>query len=434
MSEVAIGIIALFAVLVIFLTGIELAVAMLGVGFVGFGFVMGWEAALNLLAKDFFNVFSTYGYTTIPLFMLMGQIAFNSGIAKRLFDTSYKFVGHIPGGVALATVAGATAFKSICGSTPATSATFAIVAVPEMDRYGYDKRLSTGIVASVGTLGTLIPPSVTLIVLGIITDQSIGKLFMAGLIPGLIVAALFACVILSWCKINPKVGPKGEKSIWSERWRSVPEVGWVLLIFVLSIGGILFGFFTPTEAGSVGTFLVLILAFARTKFNLKAYFVSVAESVRGACMVLLLLYGSTVLGHLVAVTTIPMVAADWIVSLPFPPAIIILLISIIYLVGGSFIDDVAFMILATPIFFPAVLKLGYDPIWFVILVCITVMMGVILPPVAMCVFIVKQITKIPLGTIYAGCYPFLASLIIAGILVFIFPELATWLPSITMGK
>ena len=252
MNEVTIGIIGLAVILLMFLTGIELGFAMAIVGFVGFGIIVSTKAALNLLAKDIFDVFASYGFTVIPLFVLMGQIAFNAGIAKRLYNTSYKFIGHIPGGLAMATVAAATAFKALCGSSPATAATFASVAVPEMDRYDYAKKLSTGIVATVGTLGILIPPSVTLIVFGIITEQSIGKLFLAGLIPGLIIAFFFIVIIYGWCKINPALGPRAEKSTWKERIASLPEVFWVALIFVLVVGGLMQGFFTPTEAGSVG--------------------------------------------------------------------------------------------------------------------------------------------------------------------------------------
>ena len=428
MNEVTIGIIGLLIVLALFLTGIELAFAMILIGFLGFGYLISWNAALNLLAKDFYDVLNSYGFTVIPLFVLMGQVAFNSGIAKRLFDTSYKFIGHIPGGLAMATVAGATAFKSICGSSPATAATFASVAVPEMDRYGYDKRLSTGIVATVGTLGILLPPSVTLIIYGIITDQSIGRLFLAGIFPGLLIALFFIGVIYGWCKMNPAVGPKGERSTWGQRIRSVPEVMWVVLIFFLVIGGILQGIFTPTEAGSVGTFLVLLLSFIRRDLNLKGYVKSVVESIRTACMVLLLIAGSTVLGHFIAVTKIPMITADWIVTLQVPSWIILLMIAVIYLIGGSFIDDLAFMILATPIFYPAIIKLGYNPLWFGILIGITVMIGVVIPPMAICVFVVKQITKTPFSVVYAGVYPFLISLAVGGIIVFLFPPIATWLP------
>ncbi len=432
MNEVAIGILGLAVVLLLFLTGIELGFAMALIGFLGFSYIVSFKAGLNLLAKDIFDVFASYGFTVIPLFVLMGQIAFNAGIAKRLYNTAYRFIGHVPGGMAMATVAGATAFKAICGSSPATAATFASVAVPEMDRYNYDKKLSTGIVATVGTLGILIPPSVTLIVFGIITEQSIGKLFLAGLIPGLMIAFFFICVIYVWCKINPKLGPKGEKSTWKERIASLPEFLLVVFIFLLMIWGLMKGMFTPTEAGSVGTAAVLLMSIIRSDINFKGFLKSVSESLRTACMVLMLIAGSTILGHFLAVTKIPMIAADWITQLPFHRDIVMIFIGIIYLIGGSFIDDLAFMVLATPIFYPVIIKLGYDPIWFGMIIAITVMVGVVIPPVAINVFVVKNITKVPFGVIYKGVYPFLISLVVCAALLFLFPQLATWLPSVLM--
>jgi tripartite ATP-independent transporter DctM subunit len=432
MNEVAIGIIGLAVVLLLFLTGIELGFAMALVGFVGFSTIVSWKAGLNLLAKDFFDVLSSYGFTVIPLFILMGQIAFNAGIARRLYASAYKFIGHIPGGLAMATVAGATAFKAICGSSPATAATFASVAVPEMDAYNYDKKLSTGIVATVGTLGVLIPPSVTLIVFGIITEQSIGKLFLAGIVPGLLVAVFFIVIIYGWCKINPALGPKGERSSWSQRLRSLPEVLWIMLIFLMVIGGLMQGFFTPTEAGSVGTFAVLVLSIIKRDINFRGYVKSVTESLRTACMVLILIAGSVILGHFLAVTKIPMITADWVVSLPFNRHIIMVVISMIYLLGGSFIDDLAFMVLATPIFYPVIIKLGFDPIWFGMIISLTVMVGVVIPPVAINVFVVKNITKVPFNVIYSGVYPFLLSLLFCAVLLFLFPQICTFLPNALM--
>ena len=432
MSEVTIGIMGLSIVLVLFLTGIELAFAMALVGFIGFSYLVSFSAGMNLLAKDFFDAFTSYGFTVIPLFVLMGQIAFNAGIAKRLFDAAYKFIGHIPGGLAMATVAGATVFKAICGSSPATAATFASVAVPEMDRYNYDKSLSTGTVATVGTLGILLPPSVTLIVFGIITEQSIGKLFLAGLVPGLMIAFFFILTIYFWCRMNPKLGPKGERSTWKVRLASLPEVLWVVGVFILIIGGLMYGFFTPTEAGSIGTFAVLLLSVIKRDINFKGYIKSVVESLRTASMVLMLIAGSAVLGHFLTRTKIPMLAADWIISLPLTPDVIMVIIAIVYLIGGSFIDDLAFMILATPIFYPAIIKLGYDPLWFGMIIAITVMIGVVIPPVAINVFVVRAVTKQPFSVIYRGVYPFLISLVGAAILLFIFPQIATYLPSVMM--
>jgi tripartite ATP-independent transporter DctM subunit len=425
-----VGIAGLVALLLLFATGIELGFAMALIGFVGFGYLNGFESALSLLSRDVYDVITSYGFTVFPLFILMGQIGFNAGIAVRLYGAAHKFIGHIPGGLAMATVIGATGFKAICGSSAATSATFAGVAIPEMDRYGYDRRLSTGIVATVGTLGVIIPPSVTLIIFGIITEQSIGRLFVAGIIPGLVIALFFLGIIYGWAKINPAVAPKSERSTWGERIRSLPEVVWVLLVFLLVVGGIMQGFFTPTEAGGVGTFAVLLLALVKKDMTWKRYMTSVKEALRTAIMVLMLVAGSAILGHFIAITNIPQNIADWVVALPLNRHLILFLICIIYLVGGSFIDDLTFMILATPIFYPAVLKLSFDPIWFGILLGVVLMIGVVIPPVAICVFVVKNITKVPMGTIYKGVTPFLISLGLMWGLLLVFPQLALWLPSL----
>jgi len=430
MSEITIGIVGLIVLLLLFSTGIELGFAMALVGFAGFAYLNGFHAAINLLSRDVFEVITNYGYTVFPIFILMGQIGFNAGIAVRLYNSAHKFIGHIPGGLAMATVMGATAFKAICGSSAATSATFASVAIPEMDRYGYDKKLSTGIVATVGTLGVIIPPSVTLIILGILTEQSIGQLFLAGIIPGLIIALFFIGVVYGWARINPAIAPRSERSTWKARMRSLPDVFWVVLIFCLVVGGIMQGFFTPTEAGAVGTFAVLLLAVAKRDMTFKTYVKSVKESLRTAIMLLMLIAGSTILGHFIAVTTIPQAAADWIVALPLNRYVIMIFICLVFELGGSFIDDLAFLILATPIFYPAVLKLGFHPLWFGIVIGVVAMIGVVIPPVAICVFVVKNISKVPMGIIYKGVAPFLISLILVWVLLFLFPQMALWLPSV----
>ena len=430
MSEITVGIVALIVLLFLFGTGIELGFAMALIGFAGFAYLNGFHAAINLLSRDMFDVMTNYGFTVFPLFILMGQIGFNAGIATRLYDAAHKFVGHVPGGLATATVIGATAFKAICGSSAATSATFAGVAIPEMDRYGYDRKLSSGIVATVGTLGVIIPPSVTLIILGILTEQSIGQLFIAGIIPGLIIAFLFIAVIYGWARINPAIAPKSERSTWKARIRTLPEVFWVLVVFILVVGGIMRGYFTPTEAGGVGTFAVLLLAIFKRDMTFKNYFKAVKEALRTAIMVLMLIAGSTVLGHFITVTNIPQVTADWIGTLPLNRYLVMILICLVFELGGSIIDDLTFLILATPIFYPAVLKLGFHPLWFGIVIGVVAMIGVVIPPVAICVFVVKNITKIPMGTIYAGVAPFLIALIFVWALLFFFPDLALWLPSV----
>jgi C4-dicarboxylate transporter, DctM subunit len=432
MSEVAIGCMGLIGVLVLFLTGIELAFSMILIGFLGFAYLNSVQAAMHLVAKDLYEAFASYGYTVFPVFILMGQIAFNSGIAKRLYDTAYKFIGHIPGGLAMATVGGATAFKALCGSAAATAATFATVAIPEMDRYGYSKKLSTGIVATVGTLGCMLPPTVFLIIFGIITEQSIGRLFLAGIIPGLFIAVTFLLTIYVWARMNPQLAPEGERSTWKQRILAVPEVLIVLAIFVLMIAGLMKGFFTPTEAGSVGTAAVALLVILRRQLKFKGYVKAVGDSMRTACMMLFLIGGSAVMGHFIAITTIPQLIAEWVTALPLSKNLIMVIICLIYILGGSFIDDLAFMILATPIFYPAVLKMGFDPIWFGIMIGVTQMIGVVIPPVAINVFIVTNLTKTPMSVVYSGVYPFLAGIVLFGALLFVFPQLATFLPGYLM--
>jgi C4-dicarboxylate transporter DctM subunit len=428
MNEVLIGSIGLLLLLALFLTGIELAFAMTFVGFVGFAILRSLPAAVDLLAKDFFDAFASYAFVVIPLFVLMGQIAYNSGIAEKMYGTSRKFVGHVPGGLALATVVGATIFKAISGSTLATAATFSSVAVPEMDKYGYNRKLSTGVVASVGTLGILIPPSGTMIILAMITNQSIGKLFLAGIAPGLLIAMLFLATIVIWCRLNPSLAPRGEAAGWKERIRAIPQVFGPLLIFAVTIGGLLAGLFTPTEAGSVGSIAVLLFTLLKRDLDFASFVRSVRESLRMGCMVLMLIGGSAVLGHFVVVSKIPGVVAGWTLGLPLPSCLIIVVILLIYLIGGSFVDDMAFMILATPIFFPVAMKLGYDPIWFAVVIGVTLMIGVITPPVAVAAFIVRNITQESIGRIYKGVLPFLITLVLCLFLLFIFPELATYLP------
>lgn len=260
MDEITIAVISLFFLVAMFLTGIELAFAMAIVGVAGYAYITSPTTAMNLLANDVYDSLESYGLTVIPLFVLMGQVAFHAGIARRLYESAYKFFGHIPGGLAITTIAGATLFKAICGSSAATVATFASVAVPEMERFKYSKTLAAGLVATVGTLGILIPPSVILIVLGLITQQSIGRLFLAGAIPGLVLAVLFGVIVFGWCKVNPSMGPAGERSTWNERFRTIPEFIWPIVVFIIIIGGLMNGFFTPTEAGSIGAFAVLVLS------------------------------------------------------------------------------------------------------------------------------------------------------------------------------
>jgi C4-dicarboxylate transporter DctM subunit len=431
--EVIAGCVGLLGILFLFFTGLELPFSMILVGFIGFGYLRNFDAATHMMAKDLYDTFVNYSFTVFPIFILMGQVAFASGMAKRLYDGAYRFIGHIPGGLAMATVGGATAFKALCGSAIATVATFTKVAIPEMDRYHYSKTLSTGLVATVGTLGCLIPPSVVLIIYGILTEQSIGRLFLAGIIPGLAIAFLFVCTIFAWAKISPDLAPAGEKSSWKQRIATIPEMSIILIIFLLMIVGLLQGFFTPTEAGSVGTVVVLLMVVVRRQLPFREYAQATVDSMLTAVMILLLVGGSGVLGRFIAISTSPQLMSDWVAVLPLNRNIIMVIICLIYIIGGSFIDDLAFMILATPIFFPTVQKLGFDPVWFGIMMGVTQMVGLVIPPVASAVFIVHKLSGTPMSTVYKGALPFLIGIIIVAVLLFAFPQIALFLPQLLMN-
>lgn len=434
MSDVAVGIYSIILLLALFLTGLEMAYCMILVGFLGFTFLMSFSAASNLVIKDFFDNFTSYSYTVIPLFIIMGEFASNSNIAKRLYEGAHKWFGHIPGGLAMTTVAGATAFKAMCGSTLATVGTFSHLAMPEMDRYGYKKELSAGTIASVSTIGMILPPSTVLIIYGLEVEQSIGRLFIAGIAPALMIALFFMAVIAGWVIIKPDIAPKGEKATWKERFAAIPEALVILIVFAIVIGGMITGFFSPTEAGTIGTVAIFLLALIRREVNPEMLIVSFKGALKTSIMVLMLIAGSAIFGHFLAITEIPMIAAKWAANLPIPGVLIMLLICAIYLIGGSIMDDLAFMVLATPIFFPTAMELGYDPIWFGIFICVTLMIGGIIPPVAIYVFILSNITGIPFNTIYKGVIPFLSALILALIILFVFPEVALWLPNLLMGQ
>jgi C4-dicarboxylate transporter, DctM subunit len=434
MSDVSVGIYGIIVLLALFLTGLEMAYCMILVGFFGFTFLMTFPAASSLVIKDFFDNFTTYSYTVIPLFIIMGEFASNSNVAKRLYLGAHKWFGHIPGGLAMTTVAGATAFKAMCGSTLATVGTFSNLAMPEMDRYGYKKELSAGTIASVSTIGMILPPSTVLIIYGLEVEQSIGRLFLAGIVPALMISVLFMAVIAGWVTLRPAIAPRTEKAPWSERLAVIPEALVVFVIFGIVIGGMITGFFSPTEAGTIGTVAIFLMALVRKEVNTHMLISSFKGALRTSIMVLMLIAGSAIFGHFLAITEIPMIAAKWASSLPIPGSMVMLLIIAIYLIGGSIMDDLAFMVLATPIFFPTAIQLGYDPIWFGILICVTLMIGGIIPPVAIYVFILGNITGLPFKTIYKGVVPFLSALIVALLILFLFPQVALWLPNLFMGK
>ena len=434
MSDVHIGIYGIIVLLALFLTGLEMAYCMALVGFFGFTLLMSFGPACNLVVKDFFDTFTTYSYTVIPLFIMMGELAQNSNIAKRLYQGAHKWFGHIPGGLAMTTVVGATAFKAMCGSTLATVGTFSGLAIPEMDRYGYKKELSAGTIASVSTIGMILPPSTVLIIYGLQVEQSIGRLFLAGILPALMIALFFMVVIAGWVMLQPEIAPKAEKGSWTERIAAIPDALVILVIFGVVIGGMITGFFSPTESGTIGTVAVFVLALTRREVSSRMLVNSFRGALRTSIMTLMLIAGSSIFGHFLAITEIPMITANWTSALPIPKSFVIMIIIAVYLIGGSIMDDLAFMVLATPIFFPTVVNLGYDPIWFGIIVCMTLMIGGIIPPIAIYVFILGNITGLPFKLIYKGVVPFLSALVVALAIMFVFPNFATWLPNLLMGK
>ncbi len=431
MSPTWIGILGIIFLLFLFFTRMPVAYCMCLVGFLGFWIVRSPDAALALLARDVYDVFSSYGLTVIPLFILMGQFAFNAGISRKLYDTAYKFVGHTPGGLAMATVSACTAFGAVCGSSPATAATMATVGLPEMKRYGYGDELASGSVASGGSLGMLMPPSVVLIVYGILTEQSIGELFIAGILPAIFITLCFIGAIVLYTWKNPEQGPRGEVFSWKERIISLKDMGETLVVFALVMGGLFLGWFTPTEAGGVGAFGVLVVAVARRQMTTAGFVKSLYETLRTSCMVLLLIAGAVIFGHFLAVTRIPFQVATWVSEVAMPPYAIIALIVLVYLIGGCFIDALALIMLTIPIFYPIVTDLGYDPIWFGIIIVLVTQMGVITPPVGINVYVVSGVAKdIRLESIFKGSLPFLLALILGTAVLVAFPGTVVWLPNL----
>ena len=435
MNPTIAGIIGISVMVLMFFSRMRVAYVMTMVGFLGFSAMISFKGGLNLLSRNIYEVFSSYGLTTIPLFILMGQLAFNSGISGRLYDTAYKFLGSTRGGLAMATVSACTAFGAVCGSSPATAATMATVGLPEMRRYNYADELSTGSVASGGGLGMIMPPSVVLIVYGVLTEESIGKLFAAGIMPAILVTILFIISIFIRCRFAPAQGPPGETFTWKEKLKSLNGLVDTLAVFGLVMGGLFFGFFTPTEAAAVGAFGVLVVSLIRRQLTWQGFVKSLYETLRTSCMVMLLIAGAVVFGKFLAITRIPFNIASWIGGFDLPPFVILSMIIGVYFLGGCFMDALAFVMLTIPIFFPIVTSLGYDPIWFGIIIVMVTEMGVITPPVGINVYVVYGVAQgaiggVPLESIFKGVMPFLLAVIVGIIILIIFPQIILYLPNL----
>ena len=435
MSPTLIGIIGIIIMVIVFMSRMPVAYVMAMIGYIGFSIMISGTGGLNLLSRNIYDVFASYGLTTIPLFIFMGQLAFNSGISRRLYDTGYKFLGSTRGGLAMATVSACTAFGAVCGSSPATAATMATVGLPEMKRYKYADELATGAVASGGGLGMIMPPSVVLIVYGILTEQSVGALFVAGVFPAILVTILFIISIYIRCTFAPEQGPAGEEFTLKEKLKSLAGMGETLAVFVLVIGGLFMGMFTPTEAAAVGSFGVLLVSLVRRQLTWEGFVEALYETLGTSCMVMLLIAGAVVFGKFLAVTRIPFDIASWVGGFDLPPYLIMAIVIFIYFIGGCFMDALAFVTLTVPIFFPVVTALGYDPIWFGIIIVMVTEMGVITPPVGINVYVVFGVAKrvigeVPLESIFKGIVPFLLAVIVGVIILMVFPQIILYLPNL----
>lgn len=431
MTPIAAGLLGFLLLIVLMFARIPVGFVMTIVGFLGFGLLTSWGASLNLLARDFFSVFGSYNLTVIPLFVLMGQIAYHTGISGRLFNTAHKFLGHLPGGLAIATIGACAGFSAICGSTSATAATMASVALPEMKKYRYDPALATGVVAAGGSLGILIPPSTIFIIYGIMTEQSIGKLFMAGVLPGILLTVLFILTIVIWTRLRPDLCVPAPKASLRERIASLTGVIETFILFVLVMGGLFVGFFTPTEAAGIGAFGTIVIALIGGHLTWRGFTRSLNETTRISCMILVIVAGATVFGHFLAVTTMPAQIGQWVSGLPLPSFVIIGLIILVYLLLGCLMDSLAMIMLTIPVFYPVVTTLGYDPIWFGVVIVLVAEMGVITPPVGINVYVVAGVARdVPLQVIFRGAMNMMIALLLTALLLIIFPQIALFLPGL----
>lgn len=424
--------IGLTAFLMLAFLGTPVAVAFGIVGSAGVVFIKGLQPGLALIGQAPWQYGSLASLVVVPLFILMGEFAFYSGISRDLYSAAYKWLGRLPGGLALATNLASTGFAACSGSSLASAATMGTIAYPEMVRFNYDHRLATGSICAGGTLGILIPPSVTFIVYGFITQQPIGALFIAGIFPGLLLSLLFLGLIFIMVLRNPKLGPRGESFTWRERFGSLTGVSGMLVLFLLVIGGLYFGVFAPSEAGAVGAFGAFIIALTR-RTKLSGLMNALTDSLKISCMIMTILIGSMIFNVFIAVSGAPSVLVSWIGGLPVPPYVILILILVMYIPLGMVMDVMAMILLTIPIVFPIVTGLGFDPIWFGVLIVLVCEIALITPPVGMIAYIVSGVTKVPMEEVFRGVMPFLIAMFVALALLIAFPEISLFLPRTMSG-
>jgi tripartite ATP-independent transporter DctM subunit len=421
-----VGFLALFALM---LLRVPVGMAMGLVGITGYSWIAGAGPALKLVGQTSMRTVTDYTFGVIPMFMLMGAFVSVSGVSRELFKAANAMIGHLRGGLGVATVLACGGFAAISGSSVATAATFSGVAYPEMRRFGYPQSFSTGVIAAGGTLGAMLPPSTVLAVYAILTQQDIGKLFMAGVIPGLIAILLYVTTVMIIVRVRPEWLPRGEARSWGERLAELKNVWSALVLFIFVIGGLYGGFFTPTEAGGVGASGAFLLGLARGKLDRAKIKEALLAATRTAAAVFTVLIGALMFGYFLTITQVPQKLTDFLAHLGVGPYGVLLLILLMYLVLGCLMDAMAMIILTVPIIFPIVTHMGFDPIWFGIIIVMTVELGLITPPVGMNVFVIKSVVpEASFSTIFRGVSPFVATDILRlGILVS-FPILALWLP------
>jgi C4-dicarboxylate transporter DctM subunit len=430
MSPEVVGLIGIALLLLLLSMRMYIGLALIFVGFLGYSYLTRISIGLELFGTVPYTTGSMYELSIIPLFILMGQFAHVSGLSRDIFNSVYKWIGHFPGGLAMATVFGCGGFAAISGSSTATAATMGSIALPEMKEYKYDARLATGCVAAGGTIGILIPPSIGFVVYGILTEESIGKLFMAGIIPGVMLLFLYMAVIYIMCRINPELGPKGEKPPFIERIKALRNTWETLLLFLVVMGGIYFGIFTPIEAAGIGAFGTFLFALLKRKMNVRILFECLLATGRLSGMIMLIMIGADIYAYFLSISKIPMSLAGLMTYFVVSKYLVLAAILLIYFILGCFLDAIAMIVLTIPIFYPLTQSLGLDPIWLGVIIVIIMEIGLITPPVGMNVFVIRGIAKdVPITTIFKGIWPFLVASILAIIIIILIPPLATFIPS-----
>ncbi len=434
MSPVTIGVLGLLALFILLAMRMQIGFAMALVGFAGFIILNDFHAAMGVLGLEPFKITADYTLSVIPLFLLMGEFANESRMGAELYDMLYRWIGFLPGGLAMATVGACAFFAAITGSSLATAAMFGMIAYPEMRKMNYAETLATGCIAAGGTLGILIPPSSVLIIYGILTQQSIARLFIAGMLPGILLALIFMGTIFVLTRRNPTLGAPGPRFPIRERIRSLKATWGIILLFILVIGGLYTGWFTPTEAAGVGAFGAFALALLKRSMGWKTLIESLKGTARSTAFIFGILIGAMIFQYFMTLSQIPDHLATWIVQMGVGRYVVISAIILAFMIMGCFMEGLSIMFLAIPIVFPIVVRLGFDPVWFGVIITLTMEMSLITPPVGVNVFVLHGVVKdVPMYTIFRGILPFWIAMILCIILLTIFPQIALFLPNTMMG-